>query len=302
MVVLLSGEQWFEILRVCYLKHREDLIETHVQGELLRSFARHLKHIQTHRARYIHAISRLRVVRRVKLLFPPVPESGPVAPGGGGGERNERDDDLQSIVSGATQSTSYSQVSRALSDASAFSGRSTSTVASTSSLFSIQSDQRREMTPDERRIARYADKLRRKNKHKAVKEGSLFEEEMLAAEVVKTTPLDKHTERTSELIHALLHFGYASQSRTLQSELSQWLDRVKHEESTPMPMMENPTPEQKSALEAFWNWPAMVSAEQHAECERQSPARRPHAESERATTRRTRHAECQRVDGRLRWS
>ena len=65
-------------------------------------------------------------------------------------------------------------------------------------------------------------------------------------------------ERMSELIHALLHFGYASQSRSLQVELSGFLADIAREEARPMPMMENPTPEQRRAITQFWNWPAMA--------------------------------------------
>lgn len=259
VVILISGELWFDILRICYSKGRQDLLETHVQSEVMAAYARHIKHIQTHRQRYTYAVHRLRVIRRVKLLFPPTEEE--VGPGGGG---NERDDDLMSIVSGMTASTSYSAASASLSEASAFSGRSTSTVASTSSIFSIQSDDRREMTPDERRIARHQEKLKRKQASKRVKEGSVFEEDMMITEVIATTPLDKHKERMSELVHALLHFGYVDQSRTLQYELSEFLSVVSREESTPMPMMENPTPEQREALIKYWNWPQMAHPERGA--------------------------------------
>lgn len=69
------------------------------------------------------------------------------------------------------------------------------------------------------------------------------------------------TERISELIHALLHFGYVDQSRTLQHELREFLRVVAAEEAAPMPMMENPTPEQRAALIAYWNWPAMAYPE-----------------------------------------
>jgi hypothetical protein len=261
VVVLLSGEAWSETMRLCYSKGREDLLETNLQPELIKAYNTHLKHVQSHRARYAYAIGRLRLIRRMKLLFPPAADVG--ASGVVGGERNERDDDLQSIVSGVTTSTLASGASRAShsSAVSAFSGRSTATVASTSSLFSIATDTRRELTPDERRIARHADKLRRRNANKRVKEGSLFEEDMMLAELTQTTPLDKHKARISALIHALLAVGLANQARTLQAEFASLLALVAAEEAKPMPMMENPTPEQRRALEAFWDWPDCVHPE-----------------------------------------
>lgn len=258
VVVLVSGEAWAEVLRLCYTKGREDLIETHLQPALLKAYSTHLAHVQSHRERYAYAIKRLRIIRRIKLLFPPDPEAG--ASGGGGEERNERDDDLQSIVSGMTSSTLASGASR-LSQLSAFSGRSTATVASTTSLFSIATDLRRELTADERRIARHADKLRRKHASKRVKEGSLFEEDALISELTRTTPLDKHKQRISALLHALLQCGYAAQARTLQLAFAALLSLVAAEEATPMPMLDNPTPEQRRALEEFWDWPGAVHPE-----------------------------------------
>jgi len=264
IVVLLKGESWMEILRVVYSKGRTDLLETHVTSEVLAAYNRYVKHCQSHRARYTYAVNRLRVIRRVKLLFPPTIESMADRDQHGGGDR---DDDLMSIVSGLsglTASTTHSSASN-LSGVSAFSGRSTSTIASTSSFFSIQADDRRELTPDEKRIQRFQQRLARKAAiKKAVKEGSAQEEEMLCKEIIHTTPMEKHKERISELIHVLLHFGFIDQSRRLQHEFQSFLDEVAKQESTPMPMLENPTPQQREALIRHWNWPQMAHPERHA--------------------------------------
>jgi len=259
VLILLQAEEFEECLRLLYLHQREDLIETNFLPSLLKSYERHLSRLQSERKAYAYSTSRLRVVRKAKLLVPR--QQHELA--------DARDVELESIVTGTRGfSSSQSVVSgmTGLSGVSAYStyssyssfsnASSLQSNASTSSIFSVSKERKRELTKDERKIAKAHDRTRRKQANKSkIKEGHALEENQLVSEVRRLRPSDKYKQQVLDVTRTLLRVGLHERARLLQEALESFISLVEEQERLPMPLLPDGTSEQNAAIAKHWDWP-----------------------------------------------
>lgn len=68
VVTLLEGNSWEETLRLVYLFHRTDLVETHLKPSLLEAHQNHLSLFESLQSTFLRHSTRLAVVREQKRL------------------------------------------------------------------------------------------------------------------------------------------------------------------------------------------------------------------------------------------
>ena len=239
--ILCKSEQWSTACSICYTQQRDDLIETHIIPEIDLAYNRRMTQLDQLHSHYKYCVTRLRLIRRVKLLFPPNEHEYELL------GVDERDDDLQSIITGIHNNNDLASsiVSSSASTASSV----FSVVSSTASMVGL--------TADEKRIKKAQQRKLRKNKHvKRIKEGSIHEESYLINELMLTTPDQKFKLLIQSLINILIQFNRISHAALLQNKFHEFIQYIQWQESTPMPVLHNATTEQIDALNKRWNWPA----------------------------------------------
>jgi hypothetical protein len=173
--------------------------------------------------------------------------------GGNGGK--EIDDDLQSIVTDVNETLSETGSVSGISGITTNSAASGLSVASAASYFSVNVTEQHVMTADERRIARHADRTKKKQGKKRIKAGNPHEEEHLLTLIAQMTPLPRHKTKLHALCRVLLQLSLPEYARTLQTAAVEWYNTVKQEEQRPMPVLDTMSASQQAKLHEYWNWP-----------------------------------------------
>ena len=109
--LLCQAEDWEEAMRLCWTRGGEELVRQLLQPQLRQGVERMQRTLERRRDKYLQAVSRLRVVRRAKLILnQEVGQAAAAAAGGRGGAAadEDADDDLVSIVSEAPEAFSSS--------------------------------------------------------------------------------------------------------------------------------------------------------------------------------------------------
>ena len=255
VALLLQAEDWEEALRVCWMHHRPDLLPQVVEPDMRQGLARMERELARRLDKYQQAVGRLRVVRRAKLMYS---EERAEREGGGLGDRDVENDDLLSIVSGVAEPSAGLSSASSVSGLSAITGLTSASASSSSSLFSLPSASAAPMTADERRLAKHADRLRRKQSKRRVKQGSAGEEAALVDLIRDVRVNDRLRQRLASALRAWMQHGWRDDAARVQRRWKELEAVTQREEAREMPMLEGMTEAQRAQLSRHWDWPGGV--------------------------------------------
>ena len=256
VALLLAAEDWEEAVRTCWMKGRGDLMHEVVEADMRQGLQRMERMLDRRLDKYREAVHRLRVVRRAKLLLS-AEKAERAEEGPADAAADDDDDDLLSIVSGVSDSVASSSSASSVSGISALTGVSSASAGS--SVFSLPSQGGGvSMTADERRMAKAAERLKRRAHKRRVKEGSRGEEAALV-ELIREVRLSPQVrQRLMRAVQTWVMVGWRDEAALVQRKWKALEQAMEKEEGRDMPMMQGMNEEQQGKLRAHWDWPANV--------------------------------------------
>jgi len=267
VTLLVTGEQWSECHRVCFLHKRMDLIETELLPQLCKSHERMLSKLKKRSTRFSEHFQRLRLVRHSKLKNPQqliirlvnqavLKSDGQlheILTGSGGaisGTASISEASAAGSLMSSASGSSFFSVPTSESSANTVGGSLTTPNGTISIVQAAEAKIRKE----QKRLAHLKRSLQDRQKKK-IKTGSLHEEEYLVAELKKRAPTEKHRKRVIELLHMLTKVSMLDRARALQSAYKSYLECVRSAEATGMAIPDSLTDDQKQAILTLWDWP-----------------------------------------------